>query len=334
MALGGRDMRKILGLLLLTLLTLRPASSFALRCLDDAVDATQIGAARLAIAAACPCFRYDGTSQKKHSNYTACARGVVDSRVAGTTLRRDCKGNVLDFYSDSVCGFPASEIAAAGPQAICLSSSIASGKISCEHKPVYSCLTTPTVSRRVCYGSTTCIDGADTNQDLRIGKDDSGVCTPGASYLDNGDGTITDLESGLVWEKKDDAGGLHDWDSTYAWGSNVGGIFSWVSQINAEGGVGFAGHADWRIPTAGELQTLLRFTGTPSTAAEFAMVGYAPGCTLISCSLTATSQKYWSASAVSNKAALAWAIAFGPGLSHVADTKTGLGYVRAVRGGM
>jgi hypothetical protein len=34
---------------------------------------------------------------------------------------------------------------------------------------------------------------------------------------DNGDGTISDACSGLIWEKKDQAGGLHDVNATYTW---------------------------------------------------------------------------------------------------------------------
>jgi hypothetical protein len=36
-------------------------------------------------------------------------------------------------------------------------------------------------------------------------------------FVDNGDGTMTDKVTGLMWEKKDDAGGLHDVDNKYPW---------------------------------------------------------------------------------------------------------------------
>jgi hypothetical protein len=38
------------------------------------------------------------------------------------------------------------------------------------------------------------------------------------SYTDNGDGTITDNVTGLMWEKKSDDGGIHDKDNMYTWG--------------------------------------------------------------------------------------------------------------------
>jgi hypothetical protein len=34
------------------------------------------------------------------------------------------------------------------------------------------------------------------------------------SYTDNDDGTVTDHNTGLMWEKKDDSGGIHDKDNS------------------------------------------------------------------------------------------------------------------------
>jgi len=41
--------------------------------------------------------------------------------------------------------------------------------------------------------------------------------TPTPHLQDNGDGTITNVSTGLVWEKKDDSGGIHDKDNRYVW---------------------------------------------------------------------------------------------------------------------
>src|SRR5438309_9105764 len=49
-------------------------------------------------------------------------------------------------------------------------------------------------------------------------KDDGFVRAGGAlRYVDNGNGTITDLNTGLMWEKKVQDGGLHDWSNKYEW---------------------------------------------------------------------------------------------------------------------
>ncbi len=58
-------------------------------------------------------------------------------------------------------------------------------------------------------------------------------------YVDNGDGTITDTETGLMWATKCNGASIN-WKnaSTYC--------------QNYEGG----GHTDWRLPTLAELATL------------------------------------------------------------------------------
>jgi hypothetical protein len=63
-------------------------------------------------------------------------------------------------------------------------------------------------------------------------------------FVDNGDGTITDRATGLMWSKADSGVGM-DWQSALAW----------VQAKNAEN---YLGHDDWRLPTVAELLTLLR----------------------------------------------------------------------------
>jgi len=89
-------------------------------------------------------------------------------------------------------------------------------------------------------------------------------------YGDNGDGTVTDYDTQLQWEKKDGVGGganaanPHDVDNRYSWSTVLGTTGTgFLDQLNGESSTGtnatgcFAGHCDWRLPTVVELQALL-----------------------------------------------------------------------------
>lgn len=65
--------------------------------------------------------------------------------------------------------------------------------------------------------------------------------------IDNGDGTITDPNSGLMWKKTD---AWLDTKKFYTWPQ----ASEYVEKINKEK---FAGHADWRIPNKAEAATLV-----------------------------------------------------------------------------
>ena len=58
------------------------------------------------------------------------------------------------------------------------------------------------------------------------------------AYVDNDDGTITDLNTGLMWEKKSDDGTIHDPDTTYTWDD---AFAVHVAGLNT---ASFAGHTD------------------------------------------------------------------------------------------
>jgi len=98
----------------------------------------------------------------------------------------------------------------------------------------------------------------------------AGVAWPSPRFTDNGDQTITDNLTGLMWTK--DAG-------TPTVGSCTGGTKTWqgaldyVACLNSNN---YLGHSDWRLPNINELHSLIdkgtiglitpRFTNVPSAA--------------------------------------------------------------------
>ncbi|MCX6258567.1 MAG: DUF1566 domain-containing protein [Bacteroidia bacterium] len=69
-------------------------------------------------------------------------------------------------------------------------------------------------------------------------------------FTNNGDSTISDHATGLMWTKFDN-------DSAMKWQDAL----SWVQEINLQN---FKGHNDWRLPHAKELQSIVDYTRAPA----------------------------------------------------------------------
>ena len=143
--------------------------------------------------------------------------------------------------------------------------------------------------------------GSPTGQDAALGK---GVAR---SYTDNGDGTITDNTTGLMWEKLSQDGTIHDYTTSYTWHT---AFTTKIDGLNA--GSGFAGHTDWRLPNVNELQSLSNY-GLASPAIDPAFnMNCAALCTVTSCSCT-QSNHYWSSTTKQAVPNNAWLVGFGDG---------------------
>jgi hypothetical protein len=185
-----------------------------------------------------------------------------------------------------------------------------------------------------------------TGQTTAFGPGSDGDVQAGAalSYTDNGDGTITDNNTGLTWEKKDDSGGIHDKDNVYTWSigtNNMDGTLktAFLDALNDVAGGGascFAGHCDWRVPNVKELQSIVDFeVWDPAIDPAFHGPATCTGCsdvTLTTCSCTALSN-YWSSTTDVDPAFKAWVVFFHSGFAP-AVPKTDSNSVRAVRGGL
>ena len=68
-------------------------------------------------------------------------------------------------------------------------------------------------------------------------------------FIDNGDETISDNATGLMWMKSDDGSG-HLWEEALSY-----------AEVNE-----FAGYSDWRLPNVKELQSIVDYTRSPGTS--------------------------------------------------------------------
>ena len=73
------------------------------------------------------------------------------------------------------------------------------------------------------------------------------------SYENNKDGTITDLNSGLMWQQTPDTNGNGTIDANDK--------LSYVEALSAASASTYAGYDDWRLPTIKELYSLIDFSG-------------------------------------------------------------------------
>ena len=131
-------------------------------------------------------------------------------------------------------------------------------------------------------------------QQLQTCGPDKVATAPDSRYLNHGDGTVTDITTGLMW--KQCAEGLSGADCV----SGAPMHFTREDAKKQPQGQTFAGHSDWRLPTHKELLTLVEkrcynpsinatlFPGTPTTG-------------------------YWSSTPGAFNADYTWIVAFGFG---------------------
>ena len=68
-------------------------------------------------------------------------------------------------------------------------------------------------------------------------------------FVDNGDGTVSDLATGLMWQKADDGIG-RDWSEALQYAENM--------ELGSK--------TDWRLPNAKELQSIVDYSRSPQTS--------------------------------------------------------------------
>jgi hypothetical protein len=141
--------------------------------------------------------------------------------------------------------------------------------------------------------------------------------TPNSQLVDNGNGTITDTVTELIW-KKCSEGQTNDENCT---GSAT--LVNWSQALQAAETInsndGFAEQTDWRLPNIKELQSIVEVACSVPTINSDRFPNTA-------------SSGFWSASAPANGSAYAWGVDFGYGFSGYHSRTYGY-QVRLVRGG-
>jgi hypothetical protein len=135
-------------------------------------------------------------------------------------------------------------------------------------------------------------------------------------FVDNGDGTITDNATGLTWMKADSGKGMN-WQAALKYAENLD----------------YAGHDDWRLPNAKELQSIVDYTRCPDIT-NSAAIDPIFGVTPIE---NEGSQKdypyYWtSTSHVNDRGSTGVYVAFGRALGFMDDRRTGRKQLMDVHG--
>ena len=132
--------------------------------------------------------------------------------------------------------------------------------------------------------------------------------------VDNGDGTVTDTCTSLMWQKE-----TADVDGNGTIGSEDAP--NWQNALQYGENLTLAGHTDWRLPKVRELESIVDYgRNRPAIDPVFGTV------------ISATDPVYyWSSStAVRNWGVAAWMVDFSDGI-RIFDDKTRPYYVRAVR---
>jgi hypothetical protein len=142
------------------------------------------------------------------------------------------------------------------------------------------------------------------------------------SFTDNGDGTVTDNNTGLMWQQQENPASYNWYQAT---GTYDGTSNNTTPPVNVCGTLNLpstTSYTDWRLPTEKELMSIVDYS-IPYSGPTL-NTNYFPN---------AHSDFYWAISPVANNNGNAWSVDFGFGdVGYAAETTTY--YVRCVRSGI
>lgn len=132
------------------------------------------------------------------------------------------------------------------------------------------------------------------------------------SFNDNGNSTVTDLTTNLIWQQC--SAGL----SGAGCATGAAATYTWENAISNCEGLSLGGFTDWRLPNVKELKSI----------ADMATFGPAINATYFPAT---QSSNYWSSTTYMGSTTTAWVVVFNDGYTLNAF-KTNTSYVRCVRG--
>lgn len=149
----------------------------------------------------------------------------------------------------------------------------------------------------------------------------TGVTWPNPRFTDNGDGTVTDNLTGLIWLQNADCFGQKDWATALTDANTLNTGECGLSDDSEEG--------DWRLPNIKELQSLVHFgvanPALPDTAGTGQWTDGDPFSGV-------QPSNYWSSTSYADNTSNAWVLILYSGYV-VRDDKSDTYYVWPVRGG-
>jgi len=131
------------------------------------------------------------------------------------------------------------------------------------------------------------------------------------NFQDKGDGTITDLATGLMWMKYD--------SGTFNAGDNSDGALNWEQALDWAEKLEYADYSDWRLPDVKELQSIVDYTRSPDTTGTAAIDPVFSVTSIINENGDADYPYYWTGTTHANtfNGGSAAYIAFGRGMGYM-----------------
>jgi uncharacterized protein DUF1566 len=149
-------------------------------------------------------------------------------------------------------------------------------------------------------------------------------CGGEGRFTDNGDDTVTDNCTGLMWQK--DTPDVNGDGQVSPEDENGGDAVSWCDALSYCENLSFASHDDWRLPNVRELQSIVDY-GRFNPAIEPLFGAFS------SDGQGHPEFWYWSSTSYEGNSDFAWKVGFRYGNVGATDFKNYHSFIRAVRNG-